>query len=78
MTISFLGGHEFLWGPLVFGQQIGAYVWNIDKDVFKIPVYLRFGINYRVTKTIFIGINMKTTRIKEHDFVDVRIGYSLN
>ena len=84
LKISLLMGHEFLWGNLVFGQQLGVYVLNLYvPDEF--PLYLRLGLNYRVTKALFLGVNVKNCLENDEgslaikvDFVDFRIGYSLN
>ncbi|MCG8340828.1 MAG: hypothetical protein MI674_06180 [Cytophagales bacterium] len=84
LKIGLLVGHEFLWGNLIFGQQLGVYVFNpCIPDEF--PLYLRLGLNYRVTKAFFLGINVKhclendqgSSSVKV-DFVDFRVGYSLN
>ncbi len=81
LKIALLVGHEFLWGKLIFGQQLGFYLVNnaIQTDGF---CYTRLGLEYRITDFFFIGTSLKTAlKITEKDFsaetdfIDFRIGY---
>jgi len=81
---SLLGGHEFKWGKLIFGQQLGFYLMN--NVVEELPLYARLGLNYKLTDFLFVGISLKANALLEaqgfslntikKDFIDFRIGYS--
>ncbi|MEM7055511.1 MAG: hypothetical protein AAF392_01325, partial [Bacteroidota bacterium] len=59
LKVSLLVGHEFLWGKLVFGQQLGVYAMN-DTTIPPLRLfYTRLGVNYRFTDFLFIGVNLK-------------------
>ncbi|XWN35687.1 MAG: hypothetical protein ROO73_02845 [Roseivirga sp.] len=82
---SFLVGHEFWWGKIIFGQQLGCYVMNNHYLKGIPPVlqlfYARLGLDYRITDALFIGTSMKINaklheRSAEIEFIDVRVGYS--
>lgn len=82
LKASFLVGHEFLWGKLVFGQQLGIYAMS---DTIYLPFrlfYTRLGFNYRFTNFLFMGVSLKTAvlptkrDLTKIDFIDLRIGYS--
>ena len=83
LKVGFLGGHEFLWGKLIFGQQLGVYAMNevIHPPFFSL-LYTRLGLNYRFTDFLFVGVNLKTAvlptskELTKIDFIDFRIGYS--
>ncbi|MEL6412899.1 MAG: hypothetical protein AAFQ08_02120 [Bacteroidota bacterium] len=57
LKISFLIGHEFLWGKLIFGQQLGLHVLN-NAD-HESPLYGRLGLEYRITEHFFVGLSAK-------------------
>ena len=68
-------GHEFLLGKFVFSQQFGVYIYNpykADDDV-----YQRYGLIYRINRTIATGINLKAHR-QVADFLDFRLTYIFN
>lgn len=87
--VSCLGGHEFRWGKLLFGQQIGFYIMNNEalstSDGF-FDFYIRLGIDYKLTDFLLVGTSLKTNiRVPTSqkgsiklgtDFVDFRISYS--
>ena len=83
LKASLLAGHEFLWGKLIFGQQLGVYAVNdsVEKPPFNL-LYTRLGLNYRVTDSLFVGVSLKTAilpTLKDFtkiNFIDFRIGYS--
>lgn len=70
---SLLFGHEFLLGRFVFSQQLGVYLY--DPYHRNDPVYQRYGLNFKVSKKFFIGINLKAHR-HIADFMDLRFGVS--
>ena len=91
LKASFLAGHEFLWGKLIFGQQIGFYV--INNADYESSFYGRLGLDYRITEHFFVGASYKadlnimlnsataflqsmTRNEPKMDFIDFRIGYS--
>jgi len=89
LKISFLGGHEFRWGKILFGQQLGFYVMNSDgiqASLEEIYFYTRLGLDYKITNFLTLGTSLKTnvllTRKQENfiqmdtDFIDFRISYS--
>lgn len=57
---SILGGHEFLLGKFIFGQDIGVYLY----DQYKIndPVFQRYDLNYSITKRLSAGMLLKAHR----------------
>ncbi len=69
---SFLIGHQFLLGRVVFSQELGIYY----MDQFRVndPVYQRFGLLVFLTKNFFTGVNLKTHR-HVADFADLRVGW---
>lgn len=87
LKVSFLIGHEFLWGKLTFGQQVGAYILN---DVITPPFgsfYTRLGLDYKLMSFLFIGVGLKTAilptiedwrnaKFTKTAWIDFRIGYS--
>lgn len=90
LKISLLGGHEFRWGKLLFGQQLGFYVADSESLSFlahqALDLYARVGLDYRLTDSLTLGTSVKTNifiRFKEDDvirlnkdFIDFRISYS--
>lgn len=67
LQISFMLGHEFLWGKLQFGQYLGVYVLNntplenYKQFLFNDLFYARFGLNYRITEYLYVGTNLKVS-----------------
>lgn len=82
LKASLLIGHEFLWGKLVFGQQLSIYTMNDTTNPPFRLFYTRLGFNYRITDFLFVGVSLKneilpTKRdLTKTDFIDFRIGYS--
>ena len=85
IKVGFLVGHEFCWGKIRFGQQLGFYLKTNDIHEIKekLPTYARLRLNYQLTEYIFVGTSLKTAIfLKEHasfaeiDFLDFSIGYS--
>jgi hypothetical protein len=83
LKISLLGGHEFRWGRLMFGQQLGCNLMNNVQE--ELPLYARIGLDYRLTDSLFVGTSIKAIVLKsdnflmnsiQKDFIDFRIGYS--
>lgn len=72
--VAALAGHEFEIGRFRFSQQLGVYLYSPAKP--KDPVYQRWGLDYSLTKQIFIGINLKAHR-HVADFMDIRFGIVL-
>jgi hypothetical protein len=72
VRLGLLGGHEFLMNRWIFSQQLGYYLYD---DVFTPAVYQRFGINYKITKQVFVGLNTNTTFPKAYTF-EARLSYS--
>lgn len=71
--IALLAGHELLIGRFTFSQQLGLYIYDPHKA--RNDVYLRFGLNYKITEHLFCGTNIKT-HMHVADFLDLRIGYT--
>jgi hypothetical protein len=70
---AFLASHELLLGEFNFYQQLGVYLYSpFDR---KDKVYQRYGLNFYLFKSFFIGINIKAHR-HVADFMDMRGGYS--
>lgn len=85
VKIGILGGHEFRWGKIRFGQQIGYYLKTNDLHEARqnLPTYARLELNYRCAKYFFIGTSLKTTMLfqttepfPKTDFIDFRVGYA--
>lgn len=66
--------HDFLMGRFNLWQQVGYYVLPVDERF--INWYHRWGLDYRVTTNISVGVSLKAHLHVAH-FADVRIGYSL-
>ncbi len=83
LKISLLTGHEFRWGKLLFGQQIGYYPVNNCAFHPLMRLYVKLGIDYKVTDFLLVGASLRTGGIRDirridlqTDFIDLRIGYS--
>ena len=66
-------GNEFLLGRFLFSQQIGVYFFRPYKKGD--DIYQRYGLVFRVTEWLSLGINLKAHR-HVADFIDFRVGYS--
>jgi hypothetical protein len=85
LKFSLLLGHEFRWGKVIFGQQLGVYLMNNVSKEMIIPVYARLGVVYKLTDALFVGTSLKAIALLEgndfsvksikKDFIDFRIGY---
>lgn len=67
-----LVGHEFQVGRFRFSQQLGVYMYSPAKAYD--PVYQRWGLEFLVKPSIFVGVNLKAHR-HVADFMDFRAGY---
>ena len=85
VKMGILVGHEFRWGRIRFGQQLGCYLKTNELYELqqKLPTYARLGLNYQLTEYFFVGTSLKTTMLFQDteplaktDFIDFRIGYS--
>lgn len=67
--------HEFLMGKFSFGQQLGYYVippnWRFGR------FYHRWGLQYRVAKSISVGVGLKAHAQVAH-FAELRCAYHLD
>lgn len=70
--VALLAGHELLVGRFNFSQHLGVYIYAPQKAMD--PVYQRYGLSYRFTDHLFLGINLKAHR-QVADLMDVRLGY---
>jgi len=88
LKVGFLLGHEFLWGKLIFRQQLGAYMLN---DTAIMPpwgfFYTRLGLDYRLTNFLLLGVSLKTIllpstqafkkdKFARIELIDFKISYS--
>jgi hypothetical protein len=71
--VALLAGHELILGRFNFYQQLGVYLYSPYKRRDK--VFQRYGLNFYLTKKLFIGINIKAHR-QVADFLDFRTGLS--
>ncbi len=69
--VSGFAGHEFLFGRVVFSQQLGIYLMDIHK-AYLAPWYHRWGFAYYPQQHIGFGINFKIHQLTAN-FVDVRL-----
>jgi hypothetical protein len=83
LTIGLLLGHEFRWGKVIFGQEVGFYAMNHMPTKEDFYLYARLGMDYRITDCFFVGTSMKALVAATEDqfairadFIDFRIGYS--
>ncbi|OJW70736.1 MAG: hypothetical protein BGO68_04975 [Candidatus Amoebophilus sp. 36-38] len=96
LQASFLVGHEFLWGKLIFGQYAGIYALNNGLPDLNSPffnfmnlLYVRLGLNYRITDYLYVGVNLKTAIFPRNlekkpvfyhytgmEYLDFRIAYT--
>lgn len=67
-------GHEFLLGKFLFSQQFGVYLSN--PNPLHDDVYQRYGLVYRINKSLSAGINLKAHG-HVANFLDFRLGFSL-
>lgn len=65
-------GHAFLFGKVIFSQQIGWYVFN-QTNYFS-NYYHRWGLTYQIQKHWLIGANLKA-HSDNADFFDMRVLY---
>jgi len=70
--LGLLGGHEFLLNRWIFSQQLGYY---LRHDVFTTKVYQRFGIHYKVTQQLNVGLNINAILPRAY-MSDIRLLYS--
>ncbi len=67
-------GHEFLLGNrFIFSQQIGVYLFN--QTPYISWVYHRWGLNYKLYKSLMIGTNLLAD-LQKANFLDFRLTYS--
>ena len=83
LKISFLVGHEFLYGRVAFGQQLGIYALNDLIGLDHWTIYTKLGLSYKFTNGLLIGTSLKATpSIKNKpkpfatELIDLSIGYS--
>lgn len=69
---ALLIGHDFLFGRMVFSQQIGVYVF--DQFRYHDPVYHRWTLSYVHRTGLSFGFSLKAHR-HVAEFVDLRIGF---
>ncbi len=67
-------GHEFLLGKFLFSQQFGVYLNN--PNPMHSDLYQRYGLVFRINKTLNAGINLKAHG-HVANFLDFRVGISL-
>jgi hypothetical protein len=67
-------GHEFLLGKFLFSQQFGVYLNN--PNPMHSDVYQRYGLVFRINKTLNAGINLKAHG-HVANFLDFRVGITL-
>jgi hypothetical protein len=65
-------GHAFLLGRVTFKQQLGVYIFN--QTNYFTDVYLRWGLDYKLSKHFLVGVNLKA-HTDNADFVDGRVMY---
>jgi len=70
---ALLAGHEFLMGRFVFSQALGVYIY--DQIKYNDPVYQRWGLNFKLTERVFIGMHLKSHR-HVADLIVIRLGLS--
>ncbi len=68
-----LGGHEFLLGKFLFSQRIGVYFF--DQTPYFDAWFHCWGINYRINKSLDVGLNLKAHK-QVAEYFDFRIVYS--
>lgn len=69
---ALLVGHDFLFGRMVFSQQIGVYVF--DQFRYHDPVYHRWTLSYVHRTGLSLGFSLKAHR-HVAEFVDLRVGF---
>lgn len=65
-------GHQFLWGKLNFGQQIGFHLLNPENKYD--TVYHRWTFTHKITSNISAGVSLLAHR-QVANFTDVRLVY---
>ncbi len=68
-----LAGHEFLLGKFIFSQRIGVYLF--DQTPYFDAWYHRWGIHFRASKHLGVGLNLKAHR-HVAEYLDARVVYS--
>ncbi len=72
---SLLAGVEWLFGRFIFSQEFGYYIYSPVEPMM--PLYQRYGLNFRITPSFYAGINVKA-HAQDADFIEIRIGYTFN
>jgi hypothetical protein len=70
-----LAGHEFLLGKFIFSQRIGVYLF--DQTPYYDAWFHSWGLHFRMTKNIGIGVNLKAHK-HVAEYVDLRLVYSFH
>lgn len=73
-TVGFFGGHEFLFGKLALGTQLGFYIYNPNEQDPK--SYVRIFLRYPITKAIVFSSGFKTHEFNI-DFLELGFGVRL-
>ena len=68
-----IGGHEFLLGKFIFSQRVGVYFF--DQTPYFDAWFHCWGINYRVSKSLGVGLNLKAHK-HVAEYIDLRFVYS--
>jgi hypothetical protein len=66
-------GHEFLWGKVIFRQQLGVYVF--DQTPYYPWWYHRWSLLYRLNNKWMFGASLKA-HLQVANFTDLRVAYS--
>lgn len=71
--LSFMLGHDFVFGKFNFRQQIGFYLYApFEQD----EMYERYTLSYQITKKIYISASLKA-HLHRANIFDARIGIKL-
>ena len=73
LVLSAIVGHELLLGKFNFSQTVGIYFNRPEPN--SDPIYLRVGLSYKVSKRVFVGVNLKS-HTNVADYMDFRTGYT--
>lgn len=67
-----LFGHQFLWGKVNFGQQIGLHLINPENKYS--TLYHRWTITHKITKHLSAGVSL-LAHLQVANFTDIRLVY---
>ena len=73
-TIGGLAGLEWMFGRIIFSQQMGYYIYSPLES--RSSFYQRYGLSFKISEHVYAGLNIKA-HAQDADFMDLRMGFYL-